>query len=145
MQTGTASRTCADLERIIAVARGEQPADLVITGGQIVNVFSGEIHRADLAIDSGRIVGFGSYTARERLDASGLFVAPGFIDAHLHLESTMLTPREFARVVVPLGTTAVVADPHEIANVLGLDGINYLLESSRGLPLTVFFIDRKSV
>jgi len=86
------------------------------------------------------VVGFGAYEGRERLDADGCFIAPGFIDAHIHLESTMLTPREFARVVVPMGTTAVVADPHEIANVLGLDGINYLLEASRDLPVTVFFM-----
>ncbi len=139
-KTGPQQRTSADLERIISVARGLEPADLVIEGGQVVNVFSGEIHRADVAIDAGRIVGFGPYAARQRVDARGLFIAPGFIDAHLHLESTMLTPREFARVVVPMGTTSVVADPHEIANVLGLDGINYLLESSRDLPLTVFFM-----
>jgi adenine deaminase len=129
-----------DLERFIAVARGEQPADLVIHGGQVINVFSAEIHRADVAIAGGRVVGFGAYEGRERLDADGLFIAPGFIDAHIHLESTMLTPREFARVVVPMGTTAVVADPHEIANVLGLEGINYLLEASRDLPVTVFFM-----
>jgi adenine deaminase len=128
------------LERFIAVARGEEPADLVIHGGQVINVFSAEIHRADVAIAGGRVVGFGAYEGHERLEADGLFIAPGFIDAHIHLESTMLTPREFARVVVPMGTTAVVADPHEIANVLGLDGINYLLESSRDLPLTVFFM-----
>ncbi len=139
-KTGFQETASTDLERIISVARGLEPADLLIEGGQVVNVFSGEIHRADVAIDAGRIIGFGSYTARERLDASGLFIAPGFIDAHIHLESTMLTPREFARVVVPLGTTTVVADPHEIANVLGLDGINYMLESSRGLPLSVFFM-----
>ena len=128
------------LERFIAVARGEEPADLVIRGGQVINVFSAEIHRADVAIAGGRVVGFGAYEGRERLDADGCFIAPGFIDAHIHLESTMLTPREFARVVVPMGTTAVVADPHEIANVLGLDGINYLLEASRDLPVTVFFM-----
>jgi len=139
-EVGHEGQLAGDLERTIAVARGEQPADLVIEGGQVVNVFSGEIHRADVAIDGGRIVGFGSYAARERLDAAGLFVAPGFIDAHIHLEATMLTPREFARAVVPMGTTTVVADPHEIANVIGLDGINYLLQASRQLPLTVFFM-----
>jgi adenine deaminase len=129
-----------ELERIIAVARGEQPADLVIEGGQVINVFSGDIHRADVAVAEGRVVGFGTYEGRHRFDAAGLFVAPGFIDAHIHLESTMLSLREFARAVVPSGTTAVVADPHEIANVLGLDGINYMLESSRDLPLSVFFM-----
>ncbi|MBI4517468.1 MAG: amidohydrolase family protein [Deltaproteobacteria bacterium] len=127
-----------DLAHCIAVARGEEPADLVITGGQVVNVFSAEVHPADVAISGGRIVGFGSYVGRERIDARGRFIAPGFIDAHIHLESTLLTPAELARVIVPLGTTTVVADPHELANVLGLDGINYLLAASRDLPLSVF-------
>lgn len=129
-----------DLERVIAVARGEEPADLLIAGGRVVNVFSGEIHAADVAVAGGRVIGFGAYTARQHVDASGLFIAPGFIDAHIHLESTLLTPRELARVVVPLGTTAVVADPHEIANVLGVEGIRYMLEASRDLPLTVCFM-----
>ncbi|MBI4529449.1 MAG: adenine deaminase [Deltaproteobacteria bacterium] len=129
-----------ELERTIAVACGEEPADLIIRNGQVVNVFSGDIHRADVAIAGGRVVGFGSYEGREEFDATGLYIAPGFIDAHIHLESTMLTPREFARAVVPNGTTTVVADPHEIANVLGLEGINYMLASSRDLPLTIFFM-----
>ncbi len=133
-------RDVGHLEHIIAVARGEEPADLVIHGGQVINVFSGEIHRADVAISGGRVIGFGSYEGREQLDATGLFVAPGFIDAHIHVESTLLTPREFARVVVPLGTTSVVADPHEIANVLGLDGISYMLTDSQDLPLTIYFM-----
>jgi adenine deaminase len=128
------------LERVVSVARGEEPADLVIEGGRVVNVFSGDIHTADVAIAAGRVVGFGSYRSKERIDARGLFLAPGFIDAHIHLESTHLEPREFARVVVPLGTTTVVADPHEIANVLGLDGISYMIEASRALPLNVFFM-----
>jgi adenine deaminase len=139
-ERGESPEHAVNLERFIAVARGEEPADLVIHGGQIINVFSAEIHRADVAIAGGRVVGFGAYEGHERLDAAGAFIAPGFIDAHIHLESTMLTPREFARVVVPMGTTTVVADPHEIANVLGLDGINYLLESSRDLPVTVCFM-----
>ncbi len=130
----------AHLKRVIAVGRGEEPADLVITGGQVVNVFSADIYHADVAVAEGRIVGFGSYEGHERFDASGLYIAPGFIDAHIHIESTMLTPREFARAVVPLGTTSVVADPHEIANVLGLDGVNYMLEASRELPMRVFFM-----
>jgi len=133
-------RDAVDLERVISVARGEAAADLVIEGGNVVNVFSGDIHAADVAIAAGRVVGFGPYRGNERIDARGLFVAPGFIDAHIHLESTLLTPREFARVVVPLGTTTVVADPHEIANVLGLDGISYMMEASHDLPLSVFFM-----
>jgi adenine deaminase len=137
---GEGERPAPSLERVISVARGEEPADLVIEGGRIVNVFSGDIHTADVAIAAGRVVGFGSYDGKERIDARGLFVAPGFFDAHIHLESTHLNPHEFARVVVPLGTTTVVADPHEIANVLGLDGINYMIEDSRGLPLNIFFM-----
>jgi len=128
------------LERMIAVARGEEPADLVIHGGQVVNVLSGDIHPGDVAIAAGRIIGIGAYEGKEGLDARGLFVAPGFIDGHIHIESTMLTPGEFARAVVPLGTTTVVADPHEIANVLGIDGITYMLECTRDLPLSVFFM-----
>jgi ABC-type proline/glycine betaine transport system permease subunit len=115
--------TAALQARRIAVARGDDPADLVIAGGQLVNVFSGEIYPADLAVADGYIAGIGTYRGRERIDATGLYIAPGFIDAHIHIESTMLVPGEFARIVVPLGTTAVVADPHEIANVLGLPGI----------------------
>ncbi len=129
-----------DLERIIAVARGEEPADLVIRGARVINVFSAEIHEADVGIAGGRVIGFGQYAGREQIDAEGRFLAPGFIDGHIHLESTMLTPREFARVAVPMGTTAVVADPHEIANVLGLDGIHYMLEAAHDLPLSVFFM-----
>ena len=124
----------------IAVARGDMPADVVITGGQLANVYSGEIYAADVAIIDGCIAGLGSYAGRERIDASGLFIAPGFIDAHIHLESSMLVPAEFARVVVPLGTTAVIADPHEIANVLGIAGIDYMLASTEDLPLSVFFM-----
>ena len=129
-----------DLEKKISVARGEQPADLVIRGGQLINVFSGEFYQTDIAIADGWVVGLGSYDAREAFDATGCYVAPGFIDAHIHLESSCLTVPEFARAVVPLGTTTVVADPHEIANVLGLDGITYMLESSKGLPLNVLFM-----
>lgn len=129
-----------DLERRIGVARGEQPADLVIAGCQLVNVFSGEIYRTDIAIADGRVVGLGQYEGRETFDAAGCYAAPGFIDAHIHLESSCLTVPEFARAVVPIGTTTVVTDPHEIANVLGLDGITYMLDSSRGLPLNVLFM-----
>lgn len=127
-------------ERIIRAARGEDPADLVITGCRVVNVFCGESHEADIAITEGRVVGLGPYAGRERFDARGCYAAPGFIDAHIHLESSCLTVREFARAVVPHGTTTVITDPHEIANVLGLDGIAYMLDSTRGLPLTVWIM-----
>lgn len=130
----------SDLKATIRVARGEQPADLVIRGGTVVNVLSGELQSTDVAVFAGRVVGLGAYEGRETFDAGGCCVAPGFVDAHIHLESSCLTAREFARAVVPRGTTAVVTDPHEIANVAGLEGIRYMIESSRGLPLDVFFM-----
>ncbi len=139
MPKGEADRTAA-LQRVVAVARGDEPADLVVRGGKVVNVLTGETYAADVAIAAGRVVGIGDYAAREEFDARGLFVAPGFVDAHIHIESTMLVPREFARAVVPRGTTTVVADPHEIANVLGADGIAYMLAATEGLPLDVFLM-----
>lgn len=123
---------------LIAVARGEEPADLLLKDAQVVNVLSAEIHPADVAIYDGRVVGFGQYQARQTIDLEGRYLCPGFIDGHVHLESSMVRPSEFARAVVPHGTTAVVTDPHEIANVLGLDGVRYILEASGGLPLTVY-------
>jgi adenine deaminase len=126
------------LETLIAVARGEEPADLVLRNARLLNVFSGEIHPADIAIHDGRVVGMGEYEARQVVDLEQRFVAPGFIDAHVHLEGVMVQPSEFARAVLPLGTTAVVCDPHEIANVLGLDGVRYMLDASEGLPLSVY-------
>jgi adenine deaminase len=126
------------MERGIRIARGEQPADLVIRGCQVVNVFTGECYPTDIAIADGLIVGLGSYEGRETYHANGAYATPGFIDAHLHVESSCLTVREFARAVVPMGTTAVITDPHEIANVLGLAGITYMMDSSRGLPLDMY-------
>jgi adenine deaminase len=104
----------------------------------LLNVFSGEIHPADIAIHDGRVVGWGAYQARQVVDLEQRFVAPGLIDAHVHLEDSMVQPSEFARAVVPHGTTAVVCDPHEIANVLGLDGVRYMLDASERLPLSVY-------
>lgn len=124
-------------ERINA-ALGNEPADLLLKNGRLVNVFSGEIHPASIAIKDGLVIGFGDYEAAETVDVGGRHIAPGFIDGHLHLESTMLNIPEFAKNVVPWGTTAVVADPHEIGNVMGLKGIQYILDSSEGLPLRVF-------
>ncbi len=126
------------LEATIAVARGEEPADLLLKNAQLVNVLSGEIHAADVAVYDGKVVGFGPYQARHVVDLEGRFVCPGLMDAHVHLESSMVQPAEFARAVVPLGTTSVICDPHEIANVLGLDGIQYILDASEGLPLHVY-------
>jgi len=128
----------AELRRkLIEVARGDAPADTLLKNARLVNVRSGEIHDADIAIFAGRVAGFGDYQARETIDLEGRHVCPGFIDAHVHIESSMVTVPEFARAVLPRGTTAAVTDPHEIANVLGLPGIRYMLDSSEGLPLRV--------
>jgi adenine deaminase len=127
-----------DLAERITSALGQKPVDLLLKNGQLINVISGEIHTVSIAIHQDIVVGFGDYEAVQTVDLEGRYVAPGFIDGHLHLESSMLSIPEFARNVVPLGTTTVVADPHEIGNVLGLDGIRYILKSSQGLPLRVF-------
>jgi adenine deaminase len=129
--------TLKKLERIIKAARGEIPADLVLKGGRVVNVFSCEIQETDVAVSEGTIVGLGRFEGRETLDCRQRFVAPGFIDGHLHIESTLLTPSRLAPVLLPLGTTTVVADPHEIANVCGLDGIEFMLRDSAQIPLEV--------
>ncbi|HEV3403898.1 MAG TPA: adenine deaminase [Gaiellaceae bacterium] len=130
----------ADLAKRLAVSRGDEPADLVIRGGRVFSVFTREWLDTSVAIVDGWIAGLGDYAGREQIDASGRFVVPGFIDAHLHLESSKLLVDEFARLVLPLGTTAVVADPHEIANVLGTDGVHWLLDACAGLPLEVYFM-----
>jgi adenine deaminase len=124
--------------RLIAVARGDEPPDLVIAGARVLSVFTSEWLEVDVAIAGGRIAGLGSYDGDERVDARGQFLVPGFIDAHVHIESSKLTPAEFARAVVPHGTTAVVTDPHEVANVLGREGVEWMLEASADLPLDVF-------
>jgi adenine deaminase len=126
------------LEELIQVARGEVEADLLLKNARLVNVFSGNIHNADVAIHRTRVVGFGDYRVGEVIDLQGQYLCPGFIDGHVHIESSMLRVSEFARVVVPQGTTSVVSDPHEISNVLGLDGIRYILESSKYNPLSVY-------
>jgi adenine deaminase len=127
-----------ELAKIIRVARGKMPPDLVLRNGRIVNVFSAEIYKADLAIWGGRIVGIGSYKGRKSIDLKGAFVLPGLIDGHMHVESSMVKVQEFARSVVPRGTTSVICDPHEIANVHGLEGIHYILNSSKYSPVNIF-------
>jgi adenine deaminase len=128
------------LQRRLAVARGDEPADLVVRGGRVLSVFTREWLELDVAIADGAIAGLGDYEGHETLDATGRYVVPGFIDAHMHLESPKLMVDEFARLVLPLGTTAVVADPHEIANVLGVDGVHWLLDATKDLQLDVFFM-----
>ncbi|MER3479169.1 MAG: adenine deaminase [Meiothermus sp.] len=126
------------LKGLLAVARGDTPADLVLKNARVVNVFSGEVYPAEVAIFEGHIAGVGpGYRGREEHDLLGRYLVPGLIDAHVHIESTLCLPFELARVIVPKGTTTLIADPHEIANVCGLDGIRFMLEASQGLPLDV--------
>lgn len=127
-----------ELAEIIKLARGHGEVDLLLKNARVVNVFSGDIHQTSIAVSGSQIVGFGDYSARHVIDLDGHFVAPGFIDGHVHIESSMVTVPQFARAVVPQGTTSVIIDPHEIANVLGLDGIRYMLESSKYNPLSVY-------
>ena len=127
------------LQRRLLVARGDAPADLVLAGGLVANVYTGKWQKLDVALFDGIIAGLGDYEG-PRMEIQGGYLMPGFIDGHLHLESSMLTPRELARALLPLGTTSVVADTHEIANVWGVAGLDYLLAASRGLPLDFFFM-----
>ena len=124
----------------LSVARGEVPAELVFRNAHLVNVLSGEIYLENVAVDDGRVVGLGDYDGKNVIDLAGAYLAPSFIDGHFHVESTMLTVPEFARAAVPHGTGAMVIDPHEYANVLGFDGIQYVLESSKNLPIDFFIM-----
>src|SRR6516225_11542197 len=130
----------SSISRRLAVARGDEPADLVVRGGRVFAAFTREWLETDVAVVDGYVAGLGEYEGVETVEADGRYVVPGFVDAHLHLESSKLLVDEFARLVLPLGTTAVVADPHEIANVLGTDGVHWLLDVCAGLPLDVYFM-----
>jgi adenine deaminase len=129
-----------DIQHKLSVARGEKPAELLFKNARLVNVMSGEIHETNVAVDDGRVIGFGDYDGKEIIDIAGAYLAPSLIDGHFHVESTMVTIPEFARAVVPHGTGAMVIDPHEYANVLGMDGIRYVLESSKNLPIDFFIM-----
>jgi adenine deaminase len=126
------------LSRLIKVARGIASPDLVLKGGQIVNVFSSEIYPADVALCGERIAGVGRYSGPNELDCRGKFITPGFLDGHMHIESSMVTVWEFAKTVLPHGTTTIMADPHELANVLGVEGIEYVLKTAKYQPLSVY-------
>ena len=127
------------LAQRIAVARGDYPADLILRNAQLVNVLSGEIHPTDIVISDGDVVSLAAgYEAENVIDLGGRYVCPGFIDAHVHIESSLCTPPEFSRTVLAHGVTSVVTDPHEIANVLGIDGIRFMLERAKGGPINVF-------
>ena len=125
---------------IVNVASGRQKADLVLKNATYVNVFSNELCQGDIAVAKGQIVGMGSYDGEVEVDVTGKIVCPGFIDAHIHLESSLVSPKEFARAVLPHGTTTVITDPHEITNVMGTDGIDYMLQATEGLPIDVRFM-----
>ncbi len=128
------------MKRLLAVARGDEPADLVLRGARVLSVFTREWLDGDVGVVDGAIAGIGAYEGDRVLDLSGRYLVPGFIDAHVHIESSKLMVDEFARLVLPFGTTAVVADPHEIANVLGTDGVHWLLDVCEGLQLDVYFM-----
>src|SRR5512142_384141 len=126
-----------EIGKLIKVARGDEPADLLLSNARVVNVFSGEIEETGVAITHSRVIGLGNdYPAHRTIDMRGRYIAPGFIDAHVHIESAMVPPFEYARAVVPHGTTSVIIDPHEIANVLGIEGIRYMLEASKYTPFS---------
>jgi adenine deaminase len=128
------------LEHLIAVARGDEPADLVLTNGRVIDVVSGEIRETGIAVAEGKIAALGEgYRGRSVEDLGGRYVSPGFIDAHVHVESSLVRPREFARAVLPRGVTTVVSNPHEIANVLGVEGIRFMLRDARDTPLDLLF------
>ena len=137
---GKINRKLLKKQRIIAAAAGREPADLVLKNAPFVNVFSNELSTMDIAVAEGLIVGMGSYQGRSEVDCTGKIILPGFLDAHIHLESSLVSPTEFVKAVLPHGTTTVVTDPHEIANVMGTDGIEYMLQATEDLPVDVRFM-----
>lgn len=135
-----------NVSELLAVARGDQPADLLLCNGRVVNVLSGDIEDTDVALFGGRIAGVGAgYSAVETVDLQGAFIAPGLIDAHVHIESSLCLPAQFAAAIVPRGVTTVAADPHEIANVAGVDGVRYMAACSKALPLQVVLMAPSAV
>lgn len=137
---GKINRKLLKKQRIIAAAAGREPADLVLKNATYVNVFSNELCTDDIAVTEGLIAGVGKYHGKQEIDMTGKIILPGFLDAHIHLESSLVSPKEFVKAVLPHGTTTVITDPHEIANVMGTDGIEYMLEATEGLPVDVRFM-----
>ena len=127
-----------ELKNLITKAKGTKNSELVFKNANIINVFTGEILFGDLAIDNGRVVGIGEYKGEREIDLDGKYISPGFIDSHVHIESSMSTPTQFARAIVPRGVTSIISDPHEIANVKGLEGIKYMIEDAKNTPLDVY-------
>ncbi|MCP4745336.1 MAG: adenine deaminase [Desulfobacteraceae bacterium] len=128
-----------NINKLIQTARADRPADLLLRNARLINVFSGAIQQTHIAVADGYIAGFGEYEALSEVNLDGSYLSPGFIDAHVHIESSMVSPAQFARAVLPRGTTAVVADPHEIANVMGAQGLKYMLDSAEGQPFEFYF------
>ncbi len=128
-----------DIESKITAASGRKTADTLFINGNVINVFTGEIRKTSVAVTSGHVCGFGAYESREVVDLNGAYMAPGFMDSHVHIESAMVTPETFARAVVPRGTTTAIADPHEIANVLGIEGIRYMMDAAQKHPMNILF------
>ena len=137
---GKIQRKLLKKQRVIEAASGREKADLVLKNATYVNVFSNELRTCDIAVANGLIVGMGEYEGEQELDMTGKIVCPGFVDAHIHLESSLVSPREFAKAVLPHGTTTVITDPHEITNVMGTDGIDYMFQATEGLPIDVRFM-----
>ena len=129
-----------DLKRFVRTAQGLEPAELVLKNAEVFHAFTGEFIKCDVAITDGHVAGLGEYSGQQEMDLTGHYITPGFIDGHVHIESSMMSPREFARAVIPTGTTTVVADPHEIANVAGAEGIQYMLDATENLPLNVYIM-----
>lgn len=128
------------INKLIDISMKNKKPDLVLKNGNVVNVFSHEILKQDVAIHNGKIVGIGNYDGIKNIDVSNKYIVPGLIDSHVHIESSMLSPREFVKAIIPRGTTTIITDPHEIANVCGIDGINYILNSTEDIPLDVFIM-----
>ena len=137
---GKIQRKLLRKKRVIEAASGREKADIVLKNATYVNVFSNELCTCDIALANGLIVGLGSYDGEQEMDMTGKIVCPGFIDAHIHLESSLVSPKEFAKAVLPHGTTTVITDPHEITNVMGTDGIDYMFQATEGLPIDVRFM-----
>ena len=138
--TSVINRKAAEKQRLMQAAAGRESADLVLKNAVYVNVFTNELSKGDIAVKNGVIAGIGSYEGKSEINMEGKVVAPGLIDAHIHLESSLVAPSEFVKAVLPHGTTTVITDPHEIANVLGTDGIDYMIQATEGLPVEVRFM-----
>ena len=129
-----------ELKKLLNTAAGRVPADVVIKNCKIVNVFSGKIKEGNISISDGQIAGIGDYEGKEVVDAQGRYAVPGFIDSHIHIESSYVSPEEIGRLLVPHGGTTIIADPHEIVNVCGIPGLDYMMEAAKGTALDIQYV-----